>query len=475
MATMTSERVLHGRYRLLSQIGEGGMGSVWLAEDQLLKRTVALKELLQHLGTNDLDERRTRALAEARAMARVNHPAIVPIHDVFLVGEDPWIVMEYIKGRSLQDIIRDHPLDDRAIAEIGLPVLHGLCATHSADVVHRDVKPTNILVADDKSVFLVDFGIAKIAGDIQLTGNGRMVGTTEFMAPERILGRTARPTSDMWSLGVTLFCALEGYSPFLRRRDGGQEAIIWAILNDDPPRPKRQGRLAEVVLQLLHKDPTQRADAAQLAEVLQAIHDGQATSTQKSRQSTTKQAPRSAPRQRGAALAGAQLQEAREAVKRASPDAGAAMLLAMSDENAAQILTGLRAREAGALIQAIAATQIQTAGAILKILSSSGAGHAVDYVSPPVAASILAAMPVREAVRILSRTDSRTAAEVIMELPGGVSVHLIKAMPRRQAATALAYVRPATVAALFRASDDLKGKLLEQLSPAFRVQVMRHL
>ena len=177
-------RVLNGRYRLVYKLGGGGMGSVWLAEDTLLERSVALKELVQHAMARDLAERRIRVLQEARAMARVRHPAIVPIHDVFFIDDDPWIVMEYINGRSLHDLIKDRTLDERSIARIGLHVLRGLIAVHRAGVVHRDVKPTNILVADDDSIFLVDVGIARIAGDASLTGQ-TIVGTLDFLAPER--------------------------------------------------------------------------------------------------------------------------------------------------------------------------------------------------------------------------------------------------------------------------------------------------
>ena len=190
---MSSEdQVLDGRFQLLSRLGAGGMGSVWLAEDRTLRRTVALKELVPHVSTLNLTESRERALVEARAMARVNHPAIVGIHDLFFTGADPWIVMEYIRGRSLAAIIRDQSLDERAIAAIGLRILSGLHAVHDARIVHRDVKPENIVVGADDRIVLVDFGIAKISGDMRLTARSTVLGTTEYMAPERILGDPGR-------------------------------------------------------------------------------------------------------------------------------------------------------------------------------------------------------------------------------------------------------------------------------------------
>ena len=271
----TESRVLNDRYRLVYELGGGGMGSVWLAEDMLLERSVALKELVRRAQTSDMAERRMRAVQEARAMARVRHPAIVPIHDVFFIDDDPWIVMEYISGRSLYDLIKDETLDERSIARIGLHVLRGLIAVHRAGVVHRDVKPTNILVADDDSIFLVDFGIARIAGDASLTGQS-IVGTPDFLAPERFKPRCKiGPPADIWALGVTFYNALEGYSPFWRDSERGWEATMIAILNEAPRPPSRGGRLADITLQMLHKDPASRADAQRVLAVLEDIAGGE--------------------------------------------------------------------------------------------------------------------------------------------------------------------------------------------------------
>jgi tRNA A-37 threonylcarbamoyl transferase component Bud32 len=471
---MTSELILNGRYRLIEKIGRGAQGSVWKAEDQQLKRLVAVKELLHQHNADlaDLEEDRRRAQHEAEVMAKFNHPSIVRIYDTFPVGKDPWIVMEYIDGKPLHKIIGNRSMDEREIANFALPVAHGLGAVHSAGLVHRDVKPANILVAEDGSVFLVDFGIAKIDGGIQFTGYRRMIGTLEYMAPERIEGRSAKAPSDLWSLGVTLFYALEGYSPFLR--SGNHGAISWAIINSDPPAMKRHGPLADIVLQLLDKNPHTRASAARLSEVLQAIRDGRPVARQRSHEPTTNKVIRAAPSHDQVELAEPQLTQAREAIRRAGADTGVAMLLALSNENAAQVLAGLRAREAGAIIQAIAASKAQIAGEILQALSLTAAGHAVDYVSPPAAASIFVAMPAREAARILGRASPRTTAEIVMEL-AAASVQMLKAMPARRAVTVLSFVSPETVAAVFRASVDLKGQLLGQLRPAFQAQVRRYL
>ena len=257
---MTSEnRVLQDRYRLLSELGKGGMGSVWLAQDELLDRKVALKQLALEINPTDVAERRTRALQEAKALARVDHRAIVDIYDVFIADGNPCIVMKYIRGPSLATIIRERaPLGEQQIARIGLPVLRALDAAHAANVVHRDVKPANIVVADDGLVYLVDFGIAKIIGEQSLTSRSKMIGTPEFFAPEQIEGTGVGPPADLWSLGVTLFYALEGYSPFRRRGDQEGAATILAIVRDDPPPPQRQGPLASAIVQLLKKRPSQR-------------------------------------------------------------------------------------------------------------------------------------------------------------------------------------------------------------------------
>ena len=502
MTTNSEQRVLDGRYQLLSKLGQGGMGSVWLAEDQLLERPVALKELVPDSGSLELRESRARAVVEARAMALVKHPAIVRIHDLFFIDGEPWIVMEYVSGRSLADKILDGRLDECAIARIGLPVLQGLRAVHCAGVVHRDVKPANILVADDDSIFLVDFGIAKIAGDRALTGQRRVLGTPEFLAPERIMGRTAGPASDLWSLGVTLFYALEGYSPFLRRGERGQEATTAAILQDNP-RPERRGRLADVVVQLLRKEPSRRPDAAEVEQALTSIRAGHvprpvATATAPMPRTAVSQVavlpgtalktqappvpPRSARQPvspgspNGAALSGRSLANAVEIIGKSGIDSAKEMLLAMPDEQAAQVLARCKHRKAGELIQAIAVTRPRTAGSILQILSVSEAGRAVDYLSPGTAVSILEAISVKESVRILSHSDVRTAAGVLMELPSPISAQLVMAMPDGRASAVLGFVKPTTVAALLRdAPDDLSARLLSQLNEQFRALVRRHL
>jgi Protein kinase domain len=477
---MTSDRrILYDRYRLVSQLGEGGMGSVWLAKDLLLERPVALKELIQHSAAAERSERRIRALREARAMARVQHPAIVRIHDVFYHNDDPWIVMEYVKGRPLAEIIAQRSrLGEQEIARIGLPVLRGLSAAHQASVVHRDVKPANILVADDGSIFLVDFGIAKIAEDTSLTMTSSVVGTPEFLAPERLSADgPIGPPADLWSLGVTFFFALEGYSPFLRRGERARETTMLAILHDPSPRPRNGGRLASVILRLLNKDWSRRGDAKELEEDLQAIIEEQAAPGPAAPgPAASPQHVARPPVPPASSLTGPRLADACRRVKDAGADAGAAMLLKMPDDHAAQVLADYPAPLAGELIQAIAATRPRTAVTILQTLSAAAAGHAMDYLKPAAAASLLTAMTPGEAARILGRTTVRTAATVIMTVPMSLSAQWIRAMQVKRAKAALEYVKPVTVAALLRTvPDDLSALLLREFSSSFRAQVLRHL
>ena len=493
---MTSDhRVLQDRYQLQYKLGAGGMGSVWLAEDRRLKRPVALKELVQHVDGTNLDERRARALQEARAMARVRHPAIVSIYDLFFDHDDPWIVMEHIRGRSLSEIIEEakrtrRPIEEREIATIGLPVLRGLSAAHRVDVVHRDVKPANILVADDHSIFLVDFGIAKITGDVSLTGKHTVLGTLEFLAPERLRGDPTGPAADLWSLGVTLFYALEGYSPFVREGESTHTAM-WAILKGKPPAPVRQGPLASVILRLLDSDPGTRAGADELAKVLEPIAAGRRPArparpvrspgpTQPidhlAAPPAAKPPGRSLPRAAETRSTNRPLEEAREMVMNASIVTGVEMLLAMPDEEAAKILVGCPSHVGRELLQGITAPKPNRAGAIVRMLLPADAGRIVGYLKPDLAAALLATVPADDAARVICLIGVRTAAGIVSKMPMESSAPLIQAMPVARAAEVLAYVQPAVVAALLLAIPyGTKGGVLQQLKPTFRAQVLRHL
>ncbi|PRY01905.1 serine/threonine-protein kinase [Allonocardiopsis opalescens] len=262
------DRLVAGRYQLLAPLGRGGMGAVWRARDTLLDRDVAVKEVLlpADLGEEERLRSYERTRREARLAAQLNQPSIVTIHDVVDDGGHPWIVMELVSGRSLQETVdATGPLPARRVAEIGLQLLDALEAAHALGVVHRDVKPANVQLADNGRVVLTDFGIATRDGDPSVTRTGALVGSPEYMAPERISGEGAGPAGDLWSLGATLYLAVEGRSPFRRE---GITAVIAAVMNQPPPPVVRAGPLAGVLSGLLDKDPARRFDAARARAAL---------------------------------------------------------------------------------------------------------------------------------------------------------------------------------------------------------------
>ncbi|MEY9993638.1 serine/threonine protein kinase [Streptomyces sp. V4I8] len=271
--TGPNERVIGGRYRLIERIGSGGMGTVWRALDELVDREVAVKQPRLPGDPEDAAHQRAahRLYREARAAARVEHPAAVAIHDVVVEDTLPWIVMELVRGESLHEVLRRGPVQATEAARIGLAVLGALRAAHAVGIVHRDVKPANVLLGAHHRVVLTDFGIAHIQGEESLTVSGEFVGSLEFIAPERMSGRGAGPASDLWSLGVLLYAAVEGWSPFRRTT---LESTLAAILAADPPEPKQAGPLGSLIVRLLVKDPERRPGADEVGAVLEAVAEG---------------------------------------------------------------------------------------------------------------------------------------------------------------------------------------------------------
>ncbi|MGW5128902.1 serine/threonine-protein kinase [Streptomyces sp. NPDC004069] len=263
-------RLIDGRYRLLAKLGHGGMGTVWRAKDETVDREVAVKEprVPDHLPERERANAFERMRREARAAARLDHPAVVNVHDVAVVDGQPWIVMELVQGRSLGAALQEGTLDAREAARIGLEVLGALESAHAAGILHRDVKPDNILIGRHDRIVLTDFGIAQIEGETNLTDTGGFVGSPEYIAPERVLGQRPGPASDLWSLGVVLYAATEGVSPFRR---SNTPATLQSVLNATPAPPAAaQGPLAEVITGLLHKDPAHRPPAARVRALLEA-------------------------------------------------------------------------------------------------------------------------------------------------------------------------------------------------------------
>ncbi|WP_433613568.1 serine/threonine-protein kinase [Dactylosporangium sp. CA-139114] len=258
------------RYRLIEPLGTGGMGRVWLARDEMLRRDVAVKEVVppEGLTREEREELQLRTLREARAAARLNDANVVRIYDVVHTEDAPWIVMEYVPSRSLHQVItEDGPLPPGRVAGIGLAVLSALKAAHAAGVLHRDVKPGNVLLADTGRVVLTDFGLAVFdGGDGAVTRPGLILGSPQYISPERAREGTSGPESDMWSLGATLYAAVEGRSPYARSTT---YATLTALATEEPDAPVRAGVLKPVLNALLRKDPRARAGVAETERLLQ--------------------------------------------------------------------------------------------------------------------------------------------------------------------------------------------------------------
>ena len=256
---------LGGRYRVVERIGRGGMGTVWRADDQLLGRQVAVKEIRldRELSEADRQAQRDRALREAQSAAQIKHRNVVVLHDVIEHDAQPCIVMELVDGRSLADVLaQDGPLPPGEAARVGAALAGALDAAHGRGVQHRDVKPGNVLLeAGTGRVVLTDFGIAQLSNSTTLTVTGEFVGSPEYTAPERMAGERGGPAADLWSLGVLLCAAVEGRSPF--RRDSLAAVLHAVVFGEITLPPGLPGPLAEVVTGLLERDPQRRTTAAE--------------------------------------------------------------------------------------------------------------------------------------------------------------------------------------------------------------------
>ncbi|MGV9554091.1 serine/threonine-protein kinase [Streptomyces sp. NPDC003401] len=266
-----SARLLAGRYRLGDVLGRGGMGTVWRAEDETLGRTVAVKELRFPGNIDDEEKRRliTRTLREAKAIARIRNNSAVTVFDVVEEDDRPWIVMELVEGKSLAEAIReDGVLEPRRAAEVGLAILDVLRSAHREGILHRDVKPSNVLIAEDGRVVLTDFGIAQVEGDPSITSTGMLVGAPSYISPERARGHKPGPAADLWSLGGLLYAAVEGTPPYDK---GSAIATLTAVMTEPLEEPKNAGPLRDVIYGLLTKDPAHRLDDAGARAKLTAV------------------------------------------------------------------------------------------------------------------------------------------------------------------------------------------------------------
>ncbi|MEU3144173.1 MULTISPECIES: serine/threonine-protein kinase [unclassified Streptomyces] len=326
-----SARLLAGRYRLGDVLGRGGMGTVWRAEDETLGRTVAVKELRFPSSIDEEEKRRliTRTLREAKAIARIRNNSAVTVFDVVQEDDRPWIVMELVEGKSLAEAIReDGLLEPRRAAEVGLAVLDVLRSAHREGILHRDVKPSNVLIAEDGRVVLTDFGIAQVEGDPSITSTGMLVGAPSYISPERARGHKPGPAADLWSLGGLLYAAVEGTPPYDK---GSAIATLTAVMTEPLEEPGNAGPLRDVIHGLLTKDPAQRLDDATARAMLNAVINAPETKAADAEPAdATKVVP--LPEQpggrgggrRGGEEAGERLRGAMRSVRKAAASAGAA-------------------------------------------------------------------------------------------------------------------------------------------------------
>ncbi|WP_306999096.1 serine/threonine-protein kinase [Amycolatopsis thermophila] len=260
-----------GRYRLRSVLGSGSMGTVWSAYDEFLHRPVAVKEILLPPGVTagQADELRERTLREARAIAVLSHPNVITLHDVARQDGEPFVVMELLPSHSLAELIREHgPLSVEQAAAVGDAVAAALGAAHNAGITHRDVKPGNVLVAEDGRIKLTDFGIARNVSDASMTRTGMTLGSPAYIAPEVASGKTVTPAADLWGLGATLFCAVEGHPPY--DADGDPLETIGKVVKGEVPRPS-PGPLAPLISALMAKEPRDRMPLRQVRRELYPI------------------------------------------------------------------------------------------------------------------------------------------------------------------------------------------------------------
>jgi serine/threonine protein kinase len=503
-------KVLDGRYQLKGRLGKGAMGSVWQAYDMMLDRLVAVKQLsIGWYDDEELTVRRERVRREAIALARVEHPVVVSIHDLIYDDGDPWIVMGYVAGMPLDQIItQGSPLGEREVAAIGLAALQGLMACHAKDVYHRDVKPANIIRGDDGAIRLVDFGIAQIAGLDPLTEDSKILGTLDFLDPELFRARPTSPATDLWALGVTLYMALEGRSPF-----GGatKEATIAAILSKNPPEPRSRGALAALVLAMLDKRPAARPDAVALLAALQRIADGgppaarvarpdpvPSTSAGRSRPmpqsasgaadwtgSTRQQPwqgsqvqPAQPKRRRQSTLSGLSASDAAEAVAKWPSDRAAAELLALEDRDTASIINSCGDADAGRLLSAIAAEQPTQAGKFIEMVRRDRRGRLLNHMSSPAAASVLVLPPQAWMLRALAVAYDATIAGALAEMPSANAASLIMAIANEDEGRVVAVfsqAAPAIVAGILRhvTPPSRSQRLLRQLPVRFQELVAK--
>ena len=268
----SSTRLIADRYRLETPLGSGAMGVVWKGVDERLGRPVAIKQLLLQPGLSpaDAEEAQARSMREGRIAARLQHPHAISVFDVAVEDSRPWLVMEYLPSRSLATVLAEQgPLPPQEVARIGRQVADALAAAHEAGIVHRDVKPGNVLLGDNGTVKITDFGISRASWDVTITRTGVLAGTPAYFAPEVARGREPTPASDVFSLGSTLYAAVQGQPPF-----GLSEntlALLREVAEGRVQPPQQAGPLTPVLMQMLRVDPDARPTMSQVKHALGGV------------------------------------------------------------------------------------------------------------------------------------------------------------------------------------------------------------
>jgi serine/threonine protein kinase len=506
--------IINGRYELRRRLLGGGMGTVWEAYDLVLKRRVVAKALISETDQvgDDLEIMRRRLEREALALARVDHPAVVTVHDLIYDGQDPWIVMGFVDGPTLAQYVQDNPrLPEQEIASIGLVILQGLLACHAKKVYHRDVKPANIIRTPEGSARLVDFGIARIGGMHTLTPTSKVLGTPEYMAPELFKSPAPSQRTDLWSLGATLYYALEGRSPFAR---SNIHATIGALLSDSPPAPPgRPGRLADLLQRMLRKPPQARPDATVVLDELRRLTGASASADRpvwqdrparrQSRsadpasylqnvgwlpaQSGPPPASRNHPRVAVPAkplteLSGRPASESAKKIASYPPDRAITELLALEDEEAARILLECDDAVAGHLLS-LTAAQPAWSRKITEMVPRARAGQFLSKMTAPASAAALALPPMEVAAQVLSRADDDAVKDVVSELSrtrpsrGAQLILALDDLEAGRVTQVLSNLEPRTVARLLHYVNvsERRKVLLDRLPRQFRPLVERRL
>ncbi|WP_214108157.1 serine/threonine-protein kinase [Acrocarpospora catenulata] len=456
--------LIEGRYVIESYLGGGAMGDVWLALDLTLGRQVALKRIQAQRGTRA--ELTARAFREAEALARIDHPGIVKIYDVLRLDEGPCIVMAYVQGTRLSDLIKRTPPSEATVTRFGSQVLDALNAAHAVGVLHRDVKPENILITDGGRVVLVDFGIAAIDGHPRLTAVGEVIGTVEYIAPERLRGKVAEAAADLWSLGATLYMALEGRTPFER---ASVEATIAAILGQPPHPMIRSVALRPLIGRLLEKDPARRISGGELKRTL-----GRTSHRPPPPDPTPPPPPQQ--QQQSRAAFGA-IRRARKSLAGTDPREAAAALAVLPPADAAALLTQARTDQASPAVEELCAYAEATAK-ILQAMPPLRAGRLLNQVGRlELVANVVLNMDARQAGRVLAHLNDRRAAAVIERMAAAkpdLTGLVIARMPPEKAGQALRHLpaEPA-VGLLMRCPGDWRDQVLPFVTDAIREQVRR--